>query len=119
MIGVAAPIFDVEGARVFRSGDLEKEADNRRGSRRVSRTATLDGGVAVADLGYSDGDRDVNIREPEASAASVDFARYIVETYGTVIISTADGAYEAVPDTFSVDDGTLTLKMLVKLKISE
>jgi len=119
MIGVASIIFDVSGARMFRAKDPIKEFDNRRGSRRVTRTATLDGGVAVSDLGYSDGDRDINIKEPEASLDSVDFARYIVETYNRVTITTPDGAYEAAPDGYDVTDGALTLRLLITEKISD
>jgi hypothetical protein len=119
MIGVATTIFDVSGARIFNGGNQEKVADNRKGSRRVVRTATLDGGVAVSDLGYSDGDRDVEIQEAEATAAAVDFAKYIVENYGRVVVSTPDGAYEAAPDSYSLASGVLTLKVLIISKLSE
>lgn len=117
MIGVATTVFDIGGDRVF--AGLDKEVNNRSGARRVTRTATLDGGASVADMGYSDSDREINIIEPEASIASAGYARYICENYARVVVSTLDGAYEAVPVSHGLADGELTLKLLVVSKISE
>ena len=119
MFGVATTVFDVAGARIFKRDELDKELDNRQGARRVTRTATLDGGAAIADMGYSDSDRDIKIVEPEASIEAADYARYICENYARVVVSTPDGAYEAVPASHGLDDGTLTLKLLVISKLSE
>jgi hypothetical protein len=119
MIGISTLTFDLDGARVFRNTDREKDLSNRTGSRRTARTATLDGGVVIADMGYSDGDRDIIIEEPEASIEAVDYVRRIVELYNLVIVTTEDGAYEASPDSYGVSGGVLTMKMLVSQKISD
>jgi hypothetical protein len=118
MIGVATVTFDAEGARIFRA-TRPYEPENRQGSRRVSRTATLDGGVAISDMGYSDGDRDVSIRENKASSDAVAFARRMTEVYQTVTITTDDGAYLAAPRSYRVSGGELIMEMLIIEKISE
>jgi len=118
MIGMASIIFDESGARIFQ-GTAEKESENRQGSRRVSRTATLDGGVAVSDMGYSDGDREFKVREPKTSVETIEFARYMTETYQEVTITTEDGAYTAVPKSYRVTNGELIMELLITEKISE
>jgi hypothetical protein len=118
MIGMAAMIFDEAGARIFRTGPA-RDSENLKGARRVSRVATLDGGVSVSDMGYSHGDRDFKIREPQASLDALEFARRMVEVYQTVIITADDGAYIAVPKGFSVVNNELIVELLITEKISE
>jgi hypothetical protein len=118
MIGISTQTYDLNGARIFKV-DLSSELANRKGSRRVERTATLDGGVAIYDTGYSESDRDILIEVPGATPADIDFARYIVENYGLVNITTLDGSYSGVPESYGVDDGTLKIKILVSNKIDE
>jgi hypothetical protein len=119
MIAIATQTYDLEGARVFRNTDRSRDMKNRRGERRVSRTATLDGGCLIADMGYSDGDRTITVEEPEADVAAVDFARYIIEHYNTVAVATEDGAYAAAPESYDVQDGILTISFLVAEKLSD
>lgn len=118
MIGVSTPIFDIEGARIFRRAAPASDQDNRQGSRRVSRTKTLDGGVVITDGGYCDGDRDIAIEEPEASLAAVEFARYVVETYSDVMVTMDDGVYNAAPQSYELKAGTLVLKLWIMEKLS-
>jgi len=117
MIGISTQTFDIDGNMIF---DISRviAVKNRQGARRVSRTATLDGGVVITDTGHSDGDRDIVIEVPDASITCVDFARYIVENYSLVTVAAEDGAYEAVPESYSVDKGTLEIKLLIKQKLS-
>lgn len=119
MIGLAAQTYDIDGARIFRDTDRFKDQANRKGGRRVSRTATLDGGVSISDMGYSDGDRTLAVVVPGASEELIAFAEYLIRTYALITITTGDGAYEAAPETHNVSDGTLTLTLLIAEKISE
>jgi hypothetical protein len=116
MIGISTQTYDLDGARIFRNPE---DLKNRRGERRVSRTGTLDGGVVITDLGFADGDRTILVNEPNASLASVDFARYLVEHYSLVNVMTEDGAYSAVPSAYDVSNGELSLTMLVSEKLSD
>jgi hypothetical protein len=118
MIGLATKTYDIDGARIFET-DRAADQSNRQGSRRQSRTATLDGGVSIYDTGYSDGDRTVTLVEPNAPPESIDYARYLCETYSLVIVSMDDGVYEAAGPAYGVsEDGELTVTMLVKSKLS-
>ena len=118
MIGLSTITFDLKGARIF-SGDRNADLKNRKGDRRISRTATLDGGVLIADLGFSDGDRTLTAIELDATQEAVDFAQYIVEHYTLINAATDDGVYEVAPESYIVDDGKLTITLLVNRKISE
>jgi len=119
MIGISTQTYDLDGARIFNETSRAKDAENRRGERRTSRTATLDGGVVITDLGFSDGDRTIKVFEPDASLESIEFARYLVEHYSLAVVTTEDGAYEAVPSTYDVSDGDLTITLAVVEKLSE
>ena len=114
MIGISTPIFDLAGARIFRQVDVA----NRTGARRVSRTATLDGGVSVYDTGYSDSDRDCTVTEPDAGIDAVEFAKRIVETYDLITLSMEDGAYEGIPESYRMNGGDLEMKVLITEKLS-
>lgn len=118
MIGISAQIYDTAGSRVLDT-DPEKDIANRKGARRVSLTATLDGGVAVYDTGFADGDRTMTIEIPEASEEEIDFADYICRTYNIITLTACDGAYDAVQESFDVDQGTLRMTLRVTEKLSD
>lgn len=105
MIGLSANIFDLQGARIFRAAELDdrKANENYRRERRVSRTATLDGGVAVYDTGYAPGDRDLIIKVPRASREIADFLAYLVKTYNEITVTTAESAFCGDPASFYID----------------
>lgn len=119
MIGISTQTYDLDGTRLFLETDRAQDSENKSGARRVSRTATLDGDVLVSDMGYADGDRTIKVREQMASLAAIAFARYIVEHYQLVVVTTDDGAYTAVPSEYGIDSGDLVMTMLVTEKISE
>lgn len=87
-------------------------------TRRVSRTATLDGGVALTDQGYSDGDRTLVItaRGTEEQAENV---AYLLRNYSTVTVSVADGCYLAALSNLTYVDGALQITALVHSRLSE
>jgi hypothetical protein len=119
MIGISTPTFDTQGSRVFRNADRGTEMKNRSGARRIARTATLDGGCVIADMGFSDGDRSLTAEDPLPGIEAVEFARYIVENYGLVVVTTEDGVYEAAPEAYDVNaSGVLSIKLLVSGKLS-
>lgn len=119
MIGISTKVYDTAGARLFMATDMEIEMANRSGARRVSRTPTLDGGVVVSDTGYADGDRDFIVTELNAAKEAVDYAQYIVENYGLINVATRDGVYTAVPESYNISRGTLSLRLLITEKLSE
>lgn len=117
MIGIASVVYDESGDMVFSTP--ARTEDEVRANRRVSRTATLDGGVAVTDFGYSDGDRDIKVVDPSATDEAIAFAKRVVENYPVVTVSSRDGSFLAVPDGWEYVGGVLTLKLLIVERISE
>jgi hypothetical protein len=112
MIGISTKIYDWNGARYFRQSELDvkKCNENYRRDRRVSRTATLDGGVSIYDTGYAPGDRNITIKVPDASKSIADFLAYISKTYNEIIVSTEESVFLGDPATFYIDnDGSANL----------
>lgn len=105
MIGISSRIFDLQGARFFKRRELDGKDYNQifRWGRRMSRTATLDGGVSVYDTGYAPGDRTMNIRVPEAAQDVIDFMSYITKTYSEIAVTTRESAFVGVPADAYVD----------------
>ncbi|MDR5867306.1 hypothetical protein [Halomonas koreensis] len=105
-IGLAARTYDPEGAMLlpWREG-TEAEGIERR----VSRTRTLDGGVAVTDRGHVPGDRTVIVSLEGATRARLDQARRLLRLHGNVTVSLPDGCFTAAPQRFDENRQTLTL----------
>jgi len=117
MIGLATEIFDVVGNMVFENAD-KLDVLNDSGYRRCSRTATLDGGCVIYDTGYSVSDVTLKIKDDEAMKRQIDFAKYLVENYGAIIVTTKDGAFLGVPASWKYDGKTLVMEIMVTEKIS-
>jgi len=105
MIGISTLVYDLNGFRIFPDEilDPQKSNENLKWSRRVSRTATLDGGVAVYDTGYAPGDRDITIRVPGGPREIVDWMAYMAKTYTEIVISTDESVFKGVPADAYVD----------------
>jgi hypothetical protein len=116
MIGISTITFDLDGAFIF--CNIHEDIKNRAAARRISRTATLDGGAVITDGGYSDGDRTITIKQKNCAKEDVDFAKYIIENYALVVLTTEDGVFTAAPESYNVDYEVLSIKLLIKSKIS-
>lgn len=84
--------------------------------RRTNKVATLDGGVAINDFGFTHADRDFQVLvkpTPEQDAA----LRYIVENYGQVYVSTKEGFFKAIPE-YSPGPSQSTLSLSITEKIA-
>lgn len=120
MIGISLNVYDVIGAKIFKDAD-KKDLLNESGSRRCTRTATLDGGCDIYDTGYFISDKTIVIQQENASKEFIDYTKYITENYETVIVSTKDGVFLGNPESYRVQDrnGILEFRILLKEKISE
>ncbi|MFA5101347.1 MAG: hypothetical protein WC547_10720, partial [Candidatus Omnitrophota bacterium] len=88
-IGIAAQIYDLEGSQYFPGYRLaaDEAARIRQASRRVSRTATLDGSSAIYDSGYAVADRIITLRVESATREEVDFLNHVLRTYSLIIVT--------------------------------
>lgn len=81
-------------------------------SRRVSRSATLDGEAVVNDSGYTDMDRTMVI-EAEITEAQKTILDYLFQTYTRLNVSTRAGFFVCAPGNMDPDNGRLRLTLLV------
>ena len=116
MITISSTTFDLDG-----SVEIEVLPDSFDGEtrRRVTRVATLDGGVAMNDRGYAEGDRDLSYTWKTVSKAHNDAIARIVRLYPRVHVSTPSGCYLAAPQVFTPGVEESTISLLVIDKVSE
>jgi hypothetical protein len=117
MIALSTEVQDVIGDRVFPDADRYKNL-NESGSRRCTRTATLDGGCEVYDTGYSDSDRIAVINDENATQEMIDYVKYLIQNYSSIVVALKDGVFRGVPSEFTADNG-LNFKILITERISE
>lgn len=119
MIAIASTTYDPDGWRVFAISPAKNDLANRAGARRVSRTATLDGGCAVYDTGYTDADRDIKVSVPSPGAADLAFARHLCESCPEVWVYTPEGAFAGVPESYRVVSGELIITVLITDRLDD
>lgn len=117
MIALSTPTYDPRGTLILARPGPGSELFHA--SRRVTRTATLDGGVAIADTGYSAGDRTVRLTIPVPSPAQVATVSRLVRLYPLITVCLEDGAFSAVPSDYDLASGRLTLILLLTAQLSE
>jgi len=88
-------------------------------SRRVTRAATLDGGVAISDRGYSEGDATLVYRYKPVSREHDERAYRLLKLHPRVRVSNPDGLFEAVIESFEPSPSENTITLLVIEKLSE
>ncbi len=106
MIGLAARTYDPEGTLLAPWRDGTKAGDL---SRRVSRTQTLDGGVAISDRGHSSGDRTVVVSLEGQPRAMVERAQRLLRLHGNITVSLRDGCYTGTPSDYNEARQELTV----------
>lgn len=112
IVGISTISYSVSGARTLYADPQSLERLNK-GTRRATRTKTLDGGAVVYDAGFSVADLSYVITVPENSTNIGDWFAWLVKTYNLVRISLDDGVFEAVPSKWSVESGNATIELLV------
>lgn len=115
MVILSAPSFDLDGVLVLRRTEESRLHDN---GRRVSRTATLDGGAVLTDLGWSEADRTLKIVAREVGAAELVRAEYLAKTYPLLTCATEMALYSGALSTIALDGDKLTLTFLVLDKLN-
>ena len=112
MVSVQAAVLAPEGAVLPRAELPPLEG------RRVTRTATLDGGAVLTDQGWSAGDLRLAIREEQVSAAQVAAVRALLRGHAQVVVSHRDGCHLATLRQLTVDATGLELEALVLRALS-
>jgi hypothetical protein len=94
-IGISAIDYDPFGAMILPV--LSDPAELYSGSRRTSRTATLDGGCVVYDTGFTVSDKTITI---ETCGQHFDWLARMVRIYRLVHVSWRDGVFVAIPSRY-------------------
>lgn len=109
--GISTIIADPDGCLLF---DIHPARSNIGDYiRRVSRVATLDGGSAVVDSGFSHTDRTVTLVLLNPSKELADAVKGLCEKYKKVLLFLEDGAYAAVPETAMIRSGVVSIRLLI------
>lgn len=113
-ISLSAPDFDING-QVY----IDAFADSQRTvTRRVTRTATLDGGVAITDGGFSHGDETLNYTWRTVNREHLWLISSLQENYPLVVVSNRDGCFSAAIETLSPGPAESSIVLLVKEKLT-
>lgn len=85
--------------------------------RRMNRVATLDGGAAFNDFGYSEADRTIELRWRPSSAELESRVERLVRLYMRVRVATTSGCYVAALERYvpGATESRLTLLVVEKL----
>lgn len=98
--------------------EADPSSDLRSATRRMTRTATLDGGVAITDGGWSDGDRTLSITIPQRAATPAMAAAIetLKRNHLRVSVATDEGVFEALLQRYRLSPAfSLTLAITARL----
>lgn len=115
-VTVAPAQFDIDGVVLLNY--IDSGADLFTVDRRVSRTATLDGGSIIDDLGFSDTDRTLSITANNVTKEQSIRLSYILRNYTLITIATDEAIFLCAPSSYSYSDGQASFVALVKQKLS-
>jgi hypothetical protein len=118
MIAIASTTYDPIGWRAFHSDRAANDESNRSGGRRVSRTATLDGGCAIYDTGYTDADRTLVVSVSRPTLQDMEFADHVCRNCPEIHVHSGDGCYLGVPERFAVGNGGLRITILITERLA-
>jgi len=113
MIVLITPEYNPSGNIAF----LElAETDLTSLSRRISKRKTIDGGVFLDDMGFSEGDRTLTITTLATVATYSGVANFI-KNFNTYFCSTAEGVFKGTISGVKLAGNIATITFLVKDKV--
>lgn len=86
--------------------------------RRVNRIATLDGGAAFNDFGYSEADRTIELKWTPRDAATGAAVARLVQLYQRIRVSMPGGIYLCAPEVYKPGASESSLILLVASKLA-
>lgn len=86
--------------------------------RRVNRVATLDGGVATNDGGFSDGDRVFRLSWQNTDQTIDVAVSRLLQLYERATLSTAAGVFDVALETYTPGAATSSINLLAISKLS-
>ena len=115
MITLSAMQFDPEGVVSIHESPETQVTEI---TKRVTRRKTLDlVGVHIDVRGLFHGDRDFVITFTPRDKAQYLAVKRLVELYAILYVATAEGLFEAAPESINLSDGQAEVRLLVYRKI--
>jgi len=115
MITISTPTADTEGTVILTK---HSQSDLKSNTSRVSRVATLDGGVVINHLGISDGDRTLKIKANVTEVIG-DALWYIYQNYSYILIGIKEGLFYGTIQAFKIIKGQAQFTVLINNKETE
>lgn len=117
MVSLTPPVYSIRDPVVLeRTEPWSRYGETRR---RVSRTATLDGGAVLSDLGATEADRTLEITARRITPAQAAAAERLARTYPTVVVSTPAGCFRGALEAVLRQSDELRLTVLVTERLDE
>ena len=114
IIGLSPLAYDPTGAKTLYVEPGAFEQFNS-GSRRATRTKTLDGGAVIYDAGFSVADQTFEIKVRADRYIPAYFA-WLVKSQNLVRLSNEQGVYTGAPARWEIRDGMAMLEFLVMVQ---
>jgi len=112
MIGISTRLYDLDGSVEIPMSNLETKT-NASGSRRVSKSKTLDGGVFVSDFGYSAADEDMYVVTIGLSKLCVEKLFHILKYHSEVVVATDGGVFLGVISKILQNNNKTTISITI------
>lgn len=113
-VTICSELFDLDGIAILPSSTpVDVDA-----ARRMSRTATLDGGCWITDQGATPSDETVTVSVTAPPSVLLARLRHIANTHATVIVTFQSGVYRAAIQRAQADASALRVTLLIISRIS-
>ena len=116
MMSIRTPLYDLNGFILFQEAANTSYPEL---SRRVTRTATLDGNSTINDMGYSDSDNSYIIRINNMPQSDILKLSTIIKTYALVYLSTREGVFYGAISSLNTANDPAEFTFLIKNRASE
>jgi len=115
MLSLCAQLFDYAGDFLISIQELDSDLSHI--SRRVSRTATLDGGSIIVDNGYSASDATFTIVIRDIDAATRLALMAMITRHSLLIVSVKENVFSGVVEKID-DKDVMKIRFLVKEQLN-
>jgi hypothetical protein len=116
MIGLSTLTYDLSGYLVLQE---DISTDTPLFSRRVTRTAVLNGLGELTDLGFSESDGTFYLSFSNIDAAGIDTLEYLIKNYSKLRLSSKGGCFEGVLSLVDTNNLPVSATFLIERKVSE
>ena len=92
--------------------------DIRQNTRRIAKTATLDGGSVIVDSGYSDSDRSLTFEAYQVPKTTRDDLWDLFQDQSMIHLSCPEGIFSGYLETVTIENATVNLTFSVYAKLA-